>query len=789
MPTRPSYLLEIRSGEERPLRALEGLNPAQREAVQTTRGPLLIVAGPGSGKTRVIVHRIVYLVEHEGVSPHHILAVTFTNKAAREMRERLEGLLGPAGHGLTVGTFHWACARILRRDGQAVGIDPHFVIYDDGDQVSLMKKLLAAESLDEKRVAPRAVLSAISRAKSELRDPDAFSRAAEGHWPEMVAMLYRRYQEQLALNHALDFDDLLLGVVDLFKGDHTVLAKYQERYQYLLVDEFQDTNVAQYEIVRLLGAKRRNVCAVGDVDQAIYSWRAADPRNVFHFQRDFPEHKVVLLEQNYRSTQAILDVADAVIRLAPGRHAKRLWTENERGQPALLHEAYNEGDEAQFVVREIERLTRDRDARLRDCAVLYRTNAQSRALEEALIRYNMPYQLVGGTRFYERKEIKDVLAYLRLVLNPYDSASLLRIINVPPRKLGPKSLLGLERWAARQGVSLWDALQRLAHGEDEAPGVPPCPLATAARRACTHFVELIEELQAEREGLTVLELLDLLLDRSGYARFLAESEEDGEERLENLQELRAKAAEYEDVNPAVALGTFLEEVTLVQDVDSLEAGGDAVTLMTLHTAKGLEFPYVFIVGLEEGLCPHSRSLDDRAAMEEERRLFFVGVTRAMRGLYLSYAFSRRFYNTVNYNTPSRFLADIPPELLAGGRPSAPAATVAPGVAPARAYEPPPTRKLPTPAALLDGAARSPRGPDPGERAAAGSAAGVGSARGEVAASGTAQFRPGDRVHHAHFGDGIVVSSQRTRGDEEVTVAFEGQGVKRLSLAYAKLEPR
>jgi DNA helicase II / ATP-dependent DNA helicase PcrA len=809
MPTRPWYFPENCSGEERRLRVLDGLNPAQREAVQTTRGPLLIVAGPGSGKTRVIVHRIAYLVEHEGVSPHNVLAVTFTNKAAREMRERMEGLLGPAGHGLTVGTFHWACARILRRDGQAIGIDPHFVIYDDGDQISLMKKLLAAESLDEKRFPPPAVLSAISRAKSEMRDTDAYSRAAEGHWPELVAMLYRGYQDQLARNHALDFDDLLIGVVDLFKGDHTTLAAYQERYQYLLVDEFQDTNVAQYEIVRLLGAKHRNVCAVGDVDQAIYSWRAADPRNVFHFQRDFPEHKIVLLEQNYRSTQAILDVADAVIRLAPGRHEKRLWTENERGHPAMLHEAYNEGDEAQFVVREIERLARDRDGRLRDCAVLYRTNAQSRALEEALIRYNMPYQLVGGTRFYERKEIKDVLAYLRLVLNPYDSTSLLRVINVPTRGLGQKSLLELERWAARQGIGLWEALQRIAHDEPEGPGVPPNPLATRARRACTMFVELIEELQAEREGLTVLELLDLLLDRSGYARHLAEDEDNGEERVENLRELRTKAAEYEDVNPSVALGTFLEEVTLVQDVDSLQAGGDAVTLMTLHTAKGLEFPYVFIVGLEDGLCPHSRSLDDRAAMEEERRLFFVGVTRAMRGLYLSYAFSRRFYNNVNYNTPSRFLADIPPELLTSGRPSAPQIAVAPGAAPPRAYEPLPTRSLPTPAALMDGEDRPPpppkaggspprRPPNSGGSHLADSATRLTGAGREAAsgggaapspASGAAQFHAGDRVHHAHFGDGIVVSSQLTRGDEEVTVAFEGQGVKKLSLAYAKLEAR
>jgi DNA helicase II / ATP-dependent DNA helicase PcrA len=386
------------------VRALEGLNPAQREAVETTRGPLLIVAGPGSGKTRVIVHRIAYLVEAEGVSPHQILAVTFTNKAAREMRERLDALLGREGYGLTVGTFHWTCARILRRDGAVLGIDPHFVIYDDADQVNLMKTVLREEGIDEKRVQPRAVLSYISRAKSELHDADAFARRAEGRWPELVAPLYRQYQERLARNHALDFDDLLLYVVELFRGAPEVLSEYQERYRYLLIDEFQDTNVAQYEIVRLLGARYCNVCAVGDVDQAIYSWRAADPRNVFYFERDFPELKIVLLEQNYRSTQAILDVADAIIRAAPQRRDKRLWTDNPRGAPVTCHEAYNEADEAQYVVREIERLLREEGARYRDCAVLYRTNAQSRALEDTFVRRGrMPYHLVGGTRFYERK--------------------------------------------------------------------------------------------------------------------------------------------------------------------------------------------------------------------------------------------------------------------------------------------------------------------------------------------------------------------------------------------------
>lgn len=738
------------------MRALEGLNPAQREAVQTTRGPLLIVAGPGSGKTRVIVHRIAYLIEAEGVSPYAILAVTFTNKAAREMRERLAGLLGRRADGLTVGTFHWTCARILRRDGPAVGIDSHFVIYDEGDQLALMKKVLADEALDEKRVPPRAVLASISRAKSELLDPAAYSRRAEGRWPETVAKLYRRYQEQLAVNHALDFDDLLLGVVELFRSDPVVLARYQDRYRYLLVDEFQDTNVAQYEIVRLLGGRDRNVCAVGDVDQAIYSWRAADPRNVFHFERDFPELKIVYLEQNYRSTQAILDVAEAVIRAAPHRHEKRLWTENPAGTPAVLHEAYDEGDEAQYVVREVERLVREEGARYRDCAVLYRTNAQSRALEDAFVRYGLPYQLVGGTRFYERREIKDVLAYLRLVLNPYDGASLLRVINVPPRALGAKSVAELERWALRQGVSLWEALQRAARDTD-APDAPPNPLAPRARRACAQFVGLIEGLQAEREALPLRELLDLLLDRSGYLRYLAEDVDNSEDRLENVRELRTKAADYDDVHPAVALGSFLEEVSLVQDVDSLDAGGDAVALMTLHTAKGLEFPYVFIVGLEEGLCPHSRSLQDAAQMEEERRLFFVGITRAMRGLYLTYAFRRTLYGNPMANTPSRFLVDIPAHLLTNARARSVVSHLPSSPAPARA--------LPRPVALADAAPRpAPVGTGP-------------------------RFRPGDRVRHAHFGDGVVVSSELRGGDEEVTVAFEGRGVKRLSLAYAKLEPR
>jgi DNA helicase II / ATP-dependent DNA helicase PcrA len=757
------------------LRALEGLNPAQREAVQATQGPLLIVAGPGSGKTRVIVHRIAYLIEEEDVAPSQIMAVTFTNKAAREMRDRVEQLLGPRARGVTVGTFHRTCAAILRQDGLAVGVDPRFVIYDDGDQVSLIRGLLREDGIDEKRVAPRAILSQISRAKAELIDPLAYARRADGRWPEMVAGYYRRYQDLLELNRALDFDDLLVRVVELFRDAPDVLDRYQERYRYLLVDEFQDTNVAQYAIVRLLGARYRNVCAVGDVDQAIYSWRAADPRNVFQFEHDFPELKIVLLEQNYRSTPSILEIADAVIRHAPGRRDKRLWTENPQGDTPVLFRAYDESHEAQWVIQEIERLRRAGLASYGDCAVLYRTNTQSRPFEDALVRHDVPYRLVGGTRFYERKEIKDVLAYLRLVLNPDDSLSLKRVVNEPRRGLGDKSLLELERWAMRQRISVFEAMRRAGSGEPGEDGSPN-PLAARARRACADFATLVDDLRHDREERTLAALLDELLDRSGYAAYLRDGTEEGEERWANVQELRGKAAGYEDVDASVALDDFLAEISLVQDVDSLEVGNDAVTLITLHAAKGLEFPYVFLVGLEEGLFPHARSVEDPGQMEEERRLFFVGVTRAMRGLYLTHASTRQLYGRFLNNGPSQFLVSVLPLLempgASAGRydplPVAPRARdpawSTSGAGATRRPQEQPVRVLPHPTPASEAAAQ----PRP--------------------SSGPA-YRPGDRVRHAKFGDGIVVVSEMRGGDEEVTVAFEGQGVRKLSMAYATLERR
>ncbi|MSQ24057.1 MAG: hypothetical protein EXR58_05845 [Chloroflexi bacterium] len=740
---------------------LDGLNPAQLEAVQAVEGPLLIVAGPGSGKTRVIVHRIAHLVLEHRVRPWEILAVTFTNKAAREMRERIELLLGHAAEGLSVGTFHAQCARFLRRDGASAGIDPRFNIFDDGDQVDLVRKILRSLEIDERRFSPRSILSSISAAKSELINADEYNRRSQGFWQELVASVYRRYQDRLTENHALDFDDLIGETVRLFHVAPEVLDRYQDRYRYLMVDEFQDTNVAQYRLVRLLAQRHRNVCVVGDEDQGVYSWRQADIRNLAYFERDFPDAKVVLLEQNYRSTQTILDVARAVIAPNQMRKEKKLWTENDAGRPLVIHEAYNEDDEAQFVIREIERLARAEHIRYSDAAVMYRVNAQSRALEDALVRRGMPYRLVGGTRFYERKEVKEILAYLRLAQNPADTVSLARVINVPPRGIGEKTIVEVQRWAERAGLSFRDGLEALADAEDEAHG--SSVVQARARNAIRSFVEITRSLARGRAELNTLDLLDFTLEASGYARHLRDGTEEGEERWANIMELRTKAADFAELGPPLGLAALLEEVALVQDVDTFDPETDGVTLITLHAAKGLEFPYVFIVGLEEGLCPHSRALDDAMQMEEERRLVYVGITRAMRSVYLLHAYRRTLYGITMNNEPSRFLSDIPIHLRDGGRaPRAPR----PEMRSANIERLPSSR--PGLVAAYAPASPSANGASPTN-------------------TGEQHFFPGDRVHHPAFGQGVVVSSAVNRGDEEVTIAFEGKGVKRLSASYAPLQ--
>jgi DNA helicase II / ATP-dependent DNA helicase PcrA len=772
------------------LSLVDGLNPAQREAVVIPSGPLLILAGPGSGKTRVITHRIAYLIEHEGVSPYRIMAVTFTNKAASEMKARLGKLAGKDAEGLTVGTFHATCSRILRREAGHVGLNPHFVIYDDDDQVSLVKKVLKEIEIDEKRFSPRGCLSEISTAKSELRGPHEYGEFAQTFRQEVVGRVYRRYQELLEENGALDFDDLLMTTVELFRTNPDVLERYQERYEHLLVDEFQDTNVAQYALVKQLGGKHRNVCVVGDPDQSVYSWRSADIRIILNnFERDYPDLKIVMLEQNYRSTGTILEVAQSVISANTKRKEKKLWTENAKGAPIAIFEAFNEEEEASYVAREIERLTTHGGHRLRDFAIMYRTNAQSRALEKAFRHFTIRYKLVGGVRFYERREVKDVLAYLRLLLNPADSVALKRVVNLPPRGIGDRTMDELERISGKQRVTLFEAM-RLAVSTD-GPDGKGSQLTPRIRNSLMAFLDIMDILMQEKSELGVEKLLDSLVDRTGYRAFVLDGTDEGRDRWENVQELRTVAKEYEHLSPEAALERFLEEAALMSDVDGLKEEDDGVTLITLHAAKGLEYPCVFIVGMEDGVCPHSRSFDDPAAMEEERRLCYVGITRAMQRLWLVYATRRTLYGNMNYNEPSRFLADIPSGLAEGNgvratgstRPGAPTISV-----PQRQTSEPrawrgqngtkaqPTAPLPVPPRRRP--AMPPIPPVPAYRPVEPPAA--------VQPTET-RFKAGDKVFHPAFGDGVVVSSRLQRGDEEVTVAFEQRGVKKLALSFAPLQ--
>ncbi|MBC8249355.1 MAG: UvrD-helicase domain-containing protein, partial [Anaerolineales bacterium] len=638
---------------------LKNLNPAQREAVQAIEGPVLVLAGPGSGKTRVLTHRVAYLVSECGVDPYNIMTVTFTNKAAQEMKGRLHHLLGQRLRRLTIGTFHSICSRILRREAERLDVSSDFVIYDQSDQLGLVRQALKDLNLDDKMYRPQAMLGTISRAKNELIGPEAF--APQTYWQEVAGRVYTRYQELLLANNAQDFDDLLMNAVHLFTRHPDVLTKYQRRYLHILVDEFQDTNTAQYALVKRLAEKNGNLFAVGDEDQSIYAFRGADFRNVHRFRRDYPDARIVLLEQNYRSTQTVLDVAEAVISHNTHRTPKDLRTEKGRGLPIVVHEAYNEQEEAQYVVDQIALLTAEGTCRPGDCAIMYRTNAQSRVLEDAFVRAGLPYKLVGATRFYARREIKDVVAYLRLVYNPRDSISLDRIINVPARGIGAKTRGDLEEWAGDLKVPIHTALQMLR----EEPEGATVPFSTYACNVLVSFSELLDGLMAAREKLNVLELLDLILEKSGYSAYIRDGTEEGEDRWNNIRELRTVAQEYLELSPGESLSTFLEEVALVSDIDNLDEAANAPTLLTLHMAKGLEFPVVFIVGLEDGLFPHSRSFDDPEAMEEERRLCYVGITRAKERVYLVHAFRRTMYGESQVGEPSRFIADIPDQLIAG----------------------------------------------------------------------------------------------------------------------------
>ena len=823
-----------RAREEQIVRAL---NPEQARAVTTTEGPLLILAGAGSGKTRVLAHRIAYLVSIKDVAPWRILAVTFTNRAAAELRERIISLVGEGGRDVVAGTFHSLCARVLRADGEAIGIGRRFVIYDTDDQGSLMKQILREEDMPlTGEFRPSAVLGAISRAKNEMLDPTFLADNASNHRERTIARLATRYQERLRKSNALDFDDLLLEAVRLFEEAPDVLAKYQERWRYLHVDEYQDTNRAQYLWVRALAARHRNLCVVGDDDQSIYSWRGADLRNILDFERDWPDTAVVKLEQNYRSTQLILDAAHAVVSRNTARKDKKLWTDNAGGVLIQRFEAYNEEEEAEWIARQVESLvggrgsalTRraddddtDRRFRAREIAVMYRMNAQSRAIEESFLRYGIRYQLVGGTRFYSRREVKDALAYLRVLRSDTDSVSFERIINVPARGIGDKTIEVLRAAAAREDGTTWAAIEAAVNGE--LPGLAP-----RTRNALTDFAILVRRLRTRVGVLSLPELLDEALEASGYRAMLADGSEDGEERWANLLELRSVTTRYDDLAPDDALDRLLEETALVADQDSYEGDADAVTLITLHAAKGLEFPVVFIAGLEEGLFPHSRALDDEKELEEERRLAYVGITRAKRRLFLSHAWRRATWGMGQATVPSRFLLEIPAELMVGpqlggaddrdldldlvfgarrtsrfgtpvrgsgsgggayrqgsGRPGAPP----PGepfrperdlAARREAYaEGAPSGTLRRPVRAwddeLDGAGSS------GAADAPSGAAPPAARPSRPIIPGERQFRDGDRVRHGRWGDGIVVTSKLTRSDEEVTVAFKDASVGRKTM--------
>ena len=635
---------------------LDTLNDRQCEAVNHTEGPLLITAGAGSGKTKVLTCRIAHLLEL-GVSPYRILAITFTNKAAKEMKERVQNLVGAQADSIWLSTFHSFCAKLLRFEIDGFhGYTRNFTIYDSSDQLVLIKDCLKKLNLDDKQFTPRSVLATISAAKNVLMDAKAFARQAEDFFQQKVSEAYELYQAKLKENNALDFDDLLFLAVRLLEEKDDVREKYQERFQYVLVDEYQDTNHAQYALTKILAAQWRNICVVGDADQSIYAWRGADIRNIIDFTRDYPDAASIKLEQNYRSTKTILNAANAVIDNNESRPRKTLWTENPSGNKVIHYQAQTEHDEADYIAGAIYNRHEISHEPYGDMAILIRTNAQSRVLEEKLMRYAIPYTMVGGTKFYDRKEIKDVLAYLRLLYNPEDSLSLTRIINVPKRNIGATTMEKVAAYAEGEGISLFEALS----------SPDAIPVTKRAQTSLENFAAMIFDLLNDIDGMDVLSLIEKVIKDTGYGEMLdkdAEHDPQGESRKENVGEFLSVAKDYMDSNPDGNLQDFLENVALVSDVDDFESSDSKVTLMTLHSAKGLEFPVVFLAGLDEGLFPHSRTLMDPEQIEEERRLAYVGITRAERQLYVTNAITRTMYGRVSAYMPSRFLGEIPPELV------------------------------------------------------------------------------------------------------------------------------
>jgi len=629
------------------------LNEAQKEAVLTTDGPVLILAGAGSGKTKALTHKIAYLVKEKKIDPYNILVVTFTNKAAKEIKERINKLLGEGTDFPFSGTFHSVCVKILRTEIGRIGYKSSFLIYDDQDQLTVIKDVLKKMGIDSKQCNPKMVLSMISSAKSEAVTPEEYESLAVGNFQETVSKVYFDYQKILKENEALDFDDILLKTVFIFNQYPEVLEKYHLKFKYILIDEYQDTNNVQYQFSKLLAKKRRNICVVGDDWQSIYSWRGANFRNILDFQKDYPEAKIIKLEQNYRSTKNILEAAYNIIEKNSERTSKKLWTDNEQGVPIILCEASNEKEEGQFIVGELGRLS-SQGYSLKDVTILYRTNAQSRSVEEELLKFNVPYKIVGGLRFYERKEIKDIMAYLKVIFSDSDWISFRRVMGIISRGIGSKTIEKLEYFAKNNNLTITESLlstERLKVREK-------------VRVSFLEIGNLINNLKKKSQELDVPEFIDEVIEKTGYANFVNDGTYEGESRLENLRELISVAREFEEYEEKLTLGHFLEQVSLVSDIDSYSQGADAVTLMTIHTAKGLEFPVVFLVGMEEGIFPHSRSLLDVDEAEEERRLCYVAFTRAKKRLYLIYCSTRLIFGNICSNSPSRFIYDVPNHLVA-----------------------------------------------------------------------------------------------------------------------------
>jgi DNA helicase-2/ATP-dependent DNA helicase PcrA len=752
--------------EPDPRDLLEGLNPVQAEAVAHDEGPLLIIAGAGSGKTRVLTHRIAHLIA-AGVSPFEILAITFTNKAADEMRQRVAALVGPVAEKMWVSTFHSACVRMLRRDGKSLGYPSSFTIYDQADAVRLTGYVIRDLNLDAKRFPSRSVHATISAAKNEGLDVDAYAARAGVIFERKIADIYREYQIRLLRAGAMDFDDLLGNTVRMFREHPEVLEHYRRRFRHVLVDEYQDTNHVQNELVMLLAGEHRNVCIVGDSDQSIYRFRSADIRNILEFENAFPDATVIVLEQNYRSTQTILEAANAVIANNLGRKPKELWTDQGHGQAIIRYHADDEGDESQWVAHQISHL-HDGGAHWGDAAIFYRTNAQSRVMEEQLMRSGIPYKVIGGTRFYDRREIKDALAYLKSVVNPQDEVSLKRVLNVPKRGVGDSTVGRLDAWANSHRVAFIEALRRA-----EEAGV-----TGRAVKGIAGFLTLLDTLMAQHaDGGGPGELLEAVLSRSGYvAELEAEHSVEADSRIENLAELVGAARDFESVD------TFLEQVGLVADTDELDQDESSVLLMTMHSAKGLEFPAVFIIGMEDGVFPHLRSIGEPEELEEERRLAYVGITRARERLYLSHAWSRTLYGSTQYNPPSRFLDEIPEQLVESVQGN---------------------RRLsrrPAPSARAGGGYESvPTGRTFGGSGTSGGGSAWAEHRERVVDSALQPTPPtptnadqlgltvGDDVRHATFGEGVIQHLRGTGDKTEAVVHFRGVGEKTLLLSWAPLE--